>query len=91
MEIKDFNDKVIKKFTNEITDLIFLYIQNDEELMTEYLDLLSTKDRKTVNSQLGKAIKKKFDVENDIDDDGNSIRNEPRSVLIKTLYTAHKH
>jgi hypothetical protein len=89
MEIKEFNDKVITQFTDEITDLIFLYIQNDEKLMSKYLDLISEKNRQTVNAQLGKSIKEKFGVDNVIDEKGNTKRKEAKSILIKTKYTQH--
>lgn len=89
MEIKEFNEMVIQQFTDEITDLVFLYIQNDEKLMSTYLDLISKKNRHTVNAQLGKFIKDRFNVDNVIDDNGNTKRKEAKSVLIKTKYTQH--
>ena len=41
MPIKKFADEVLSKFSKEITDQVFLSIQNDRELMHEYLRLVS--------------------------------------------------
>lgn len=89
MSIKDFNEKVISRFTDEITDMVFQYILDDEELMDIYLDLISEHDRKTVNSQLGKAIKIRFNIDN-ISVNGEIQKGDPKCVLIKTNYTRHK-
>ncbi len=84
MTHKQFNDKALKLFTEEITDLVFLYIQNNKDLMNDYLDLISEYDRHSVNAQLGLDVKEWFGLDN-IAQDGI-----PKSVLIKTLYTRHK-
>ena len=91
MEIKEFNNKVIERFTADITDIIFQYIMEDDELMSNYLDLVSAKTRQIVNSHLGKAIKQRFEIENQIDEKtGKSIKKEANCVLIKSKYTKHK-
>ncbi|MFV0419159.1 MAG: hypothetical protein ACK5KT_10570 [Dysgonomonas sp.] len=85
-----FAEEVIQAFTKDLTDNVFLYIQENEELLQMYLDAISESDRKTVNSVLGKLIKKRFDVKNEIDDKtGRFEKGEPKSVLIKTTYTKH--
>jgi hypothetical protein len=84
-----FAEKVLKQFTEVITDNVFLYIQNNEELLQDYLDAISTSKRQTVNALIGKMIAKRFEVANDIDEKGNTIRKNPQSVLIKTKYTRH--
>ena len=89
MDIKEFNNEVIERFANEMTDLIFQYILEHDDLMSNYLDLISEKGRHTVNSQLGKSIKTRFNVEN-VDIDGNILKGNPNCVLIKTQYTKHK-
>jgi hypothetical protein len=89
MSTKEFNERVIHLFTDEITDIIFQYVLDNDELMCYYLDLISEHGRKTVNSQLGKAIKVRFDIDN-INDDGNVQKGDPKCVLIKTEYTKHK-
>lgn len=83
MTTEEFAQKVITKFNLELTDLIFQYIENDAELMHEYLRLVSDKDLDTVNKAIGKKIKEKFDVD-------NKERNKnPKSKLIRS-YTEHK-
>lgn len=49
MTTEEFAQKVINKFNEELTDLVFLYIENDTELMHDYLRLVSDKDLDTVN------------------------------------------
>jgi len=39
-------------------------IQNDKELMQDYLNLLSDNKRHVVNSSIAKAIKDKFNLDN---------------------------
>ena len=86
----DFVNRVIKEFTLNITDNVFLYIQNDEELRDLYLDAISASDRKTINSLLGKAIANRFEVDNVLDDEGETVKGEPTNFLIKTKYTKHE-
>lgn len=78
-----FAEKAIKRFKEEITDNFFLFIQNDDELLQDYLDTISESDRKTVNALLGKLIAKELNVD-------NIEKGEPKSFLIKTQYTKHK-
>ena len=82
MEIEKFAQTVVEDFSKEITDLVFLYIENDKKLMHEYLRLISVNNLDTVNKSLGKKIKEKFNVENI----GRS--NDTRSKLIQS-YTQH--
>lgn len=79
MEINQFTKKAIDKFTVNITDNLFLLIQNDKELMQDYLNLLENNKRKVVNSSIAKAIKDKFNLDNI----GES--NTPISTLINTF------
>ncbi|MFH1395637.1 MAG: hypothetical protein ABIH09_05725 [Candidatus Omnitrophota bacterium] len=85
--MKQFMDKVLNQFAENITDRIFLSIQNDNDLMAEYLDLLDKHkdniDLKTLNSNIGKYIKEIFNLEN-IDE-----CDKPKSTLIRT-FTRHK-
>lgn len=90
MEKKEFNDLVIKRFTSEITDIIFQYIQGNDDLMCKYLDLVSQNTRKSVNASLGKAIAKQFKIDNALDENGLSVRKDANSILIKTKFTEHK-
>lgn len=79
MEIKDFAEKALEKFTTDITDRLFLSIQNDKELMQDYLNLLENNKRHIVNSEIAKAVKNTFNLQNI----GES--QTPKSTLIKTF------
>lgn len=74
-----FNSKVLDKFSKTITDSVFLMIQNDRELMKEYLDLVQDKTLIVVNQHLGKAIKERFSLVNFPD-----RQKKPKSTLIQT-------
>ena len=63
--LKDFQDKALRQFTREITDLFFRYIENDEELMHDYLRVIGREaDLDTTNKKLGMAVKSWFGLEN---------------------------
>lgn len=78
-EIAKFKDKVMDKFGRHLTDAVFLMIQNDRELMQEYIELLNSNHKpQAINSRIGKAVKEKYSLTND-------ERNEhPISTLIKS-------
>ena len=82
MTTEEFAQKVTDRFNEELTDLVFQYIENDAELMHDYLRQVSFKDLDTVNKALGMKIKEKFGVEN------LNRCNNPKSKLIKS-YTKH--
>lgn len=79
MKTNEFAEKAIEKFTVDITDRLFLFIQNDKELMQDYLNLLGNEERRVVNSGIAKAVKAKFSLQNI----GES--QTPKSTLIKTF------
>ena len=53
----NFSAHVFEKFEKNITERVFLLIEDDRELQKEYLDLVALKGRATVNRWLGKKIK----------------------------------
>lgn len=79
MPIKKFADEVLNKFSKEITDQVFLSIQNNRELMHEYLRLISKNSIDTVNQQIGKAVKSRYKLSN-----ADSRQDDPKSTLIKS-------
>lgn len=85
--MKQFMDKTLNQFAEDITDRIFLMIQNDKKLMADYLDLLDKHkdnvDLNTLNSNIGKYIKEVFNLDN-MDE-----CTKPKSTLIQT-FTKHK-
>lgn len=79
METNDFTKRVLDLFCREITDMVFLSVQNDPDLMHEYLALVSEKGHDVVNRSLGRAVKARFGLEN-----LPTREDAPRSTLIKS-------
>lgn len=52
-----FIQKVLEKFTKQITDQVFLMIQNDRDLYIEYCNQCHSQDKNKLNRDLGKAVK----------------------------------
>jgi hypothetical protein len=78
-KVKDLADNALAKMAVRITDEVFLIIQNDPELMHEYLRAVEESGLDTVNQQIGKAVKTRFDLTND------DVREKnPRSTLIRS-------
>lgn len=83
MNLNEFKEKALTRFTKEITDLFFLYIEQDEELMHDYLRVIGRDgDLDTTNKKLGEAVKSWFRLEN------GEVNQEPMSKLIES-YTEH--
>lgn len=77
-DLKEFKTKVVDLFCETITDRIFLMIQNDRELMQEYLSIIEKgNSRANINSQIAKEIKKRFNLKNQ-----NEKNIDPKSSLI---------
>jgi len=77
--INQFAEQVTAKYAKIITDQIFLLIQNDRELMHEYLRLVEANGLNSVNQQIGKYIKSRFNLSND-----ESRQTSPTSTLIQS-------
>ena len=83
MTLNQFQQKALSQFTKEITDIFFLYIENDKDLMQEYLRVIgreSTLDN--TNMALGAAVKEWFALANGVEN------SNPKSKLIMS-YTEH--
>ena len=78
-QISVFVDKVLNKFSDSITDHVFLTIQEDRELMLEYLRLISDTKLDTVNQQIGRKVKERFRLTNE-----PQRQDAPKSTLIKS-------
>ncbi len=79
MALKDFVDEVLDQFAEDITDQVFLMIQEDRDLMQKYLAAVSEHDLGKVNRAIGKAVKLRFKLEN-----LPTREVEPISTLIKS-------
>ncbi|MDR2009033.1 MAG: hypothetical protein LBQ22_00945 [Bacteroidales bacterium] len=82
MTAKEFAEKVVEKFCIELTDQLFLYIENDKELMQDYLRVITEEGLHKTNQDLGADFKELFFVDNLGETD------KVKSKLIKT-YTQH--
>ncbi|MBK7380303.1 MAG: hypothetical protein IPJ03_15170 [Ignavibacteriales bacterium] len=77
-QIKYLSEKAINLFSKRITDEVFLMIENDRELLQEYLRLVSDTKWDTVNQTIGKMVKQRYQLT-------NADRNyKPKSKLIKS-------
>lgn len=85
MNVEQFMGKAMPRFetkaTQEITDLFFLFVQNDKELMKDYLDTVAqTGDLQTVNREISRRLAKELQVVS------TGVKNEnPSSNLIQSF------
>lgn len=78
-KLDNFKKKVIKVFSEQLTDKVFLMIQNDRDLMREYLAVIEkSKSLANVNSEIAKEVKKRFKLKN-----LNQKNKSPESFLIQ--------
>jgi len=71
--------ETIAQMNKRITNEIFLLIQNDRRLMYEYLRAVEDNGLDTVNQQIGKAIKTRYQLIN-----LNERENNPSCTLIQS-------
>jgi hypothetical protein len=76
---KEIAEEAIKKMNKKITNEIFLIIQNDRELMKEYLRAVENNKLDTVNQTIGKEVKRAYGLSNINDREDN-----PSCTLIQT-------
>lgn len=79
MNPQEIAEKAIAKMNKKITNEIFLIIQNDRELMYEYLKAVENNGLDVVNQTIGKAVKAKYQLIN-IDD----REDDPSCTLIQS-------
>ena len=79
INIKEFAQIVISKMNKRITNEIFILIQNDRQLMQEYLDLVHEHGAHSVHSGIGKEIKRTYGLKNLNDREDN-----PSCTLIQS-------
>ena len=60
----EFIKNLFKNFDLFITDHVFLTIQNDRNLMQQYLKLIEKKGINAINQRIGREIKKKYNLSN---------------------------
>jgi len=79
----EYAEKVVLEFMRNITDHVFLNIQQNEELMREYQTEVNRYGLQAVNTSIGRKVKDLFNLEND------GECSEPESWLIDG-FTYHK-
>lgn len=67
MNPKQIANQAIAKLNKRITNEVFLIIQNDRELMSEYLGAVEADGLDVVNRSIGKEVKSAYQL-NNIDD-----------------------
>jgi hypothetical protein len=76
---KDIAKDAIELMNKRITNEIFLIIQNNRELMHNYLRAVEKNGLDTVNQQIGKAVKEQYQLVNMDDREDN-----PSCTLIQS-------
>lgn len=82
LKAEQLGKKVLTRFTRQIVDQVFLFIQNDPELLKEYQDVVRESTPNGVNSVLGRMITEAYDLIN------LNKEKRPQSRLLKK-YTRH--
>ena len=67
MNSSEIAQKAIARMNKRITNEIFLIIQNDRDLMREYLRAVESKGLDAVNQTIGEAVKESYGLL-DVDD-----------------------
>jgi len=79
MTEKEIAEEAIRKLNKKITNEIFLIIQNDRNLMKEYLRAVETDGLDTVDQTIGKAVKNSYELVNT-----NDREDDPSCTLIQS-------
>lgn len=82
LKAEQLGKKVLTRFTRRIVDQVFLFIQNDPELLREYQEVVRESTPNGVNSVLGRMITEAYDLIN------LNKEKRPESRLLKK-YTRH--
>lgn len=79
MNSKQIAEEAIKKLNKKITNEVFLIIQNDRELMHEYLGAIEIEGLDKANQTIGRAVKDSYSLVN-----VNERENNPSCTLIQS-------
>ncbi len=75
-------ENAFQRINKKITNIVFLEIQNDRELMRHYLRCIENHGLDNTNQQIGKAVKQRYQLTNAIERD-----NDPSCTLIQSHQT----
>ena len=76
---KEIAEAAISLFNKQITDSIFLIIQNDRELMHDYLRTVNELGHASVNRVIGRFVKDRYNLVN-----SDYREKEPECTLISS-------
>ncbi len=79
MTPKEIAEEAIQRINKKITNTVFLEIQNNRDLMLEYLRCVEDKGLDTTNQQIGKAVKESYSLVN-----VNEREDDPSCTLIQS-------
>jgi len=83
MNADTYAEKVVRDFITDITDYVFLAIEQNDELMREYMSNVNSNGLTAVNTSIGRTVKELLNLDNDEEVKARKSR------LIET-YTKHK-
>lgn len=78
-ELNDYINQLLVGFDEQITDRLFLYIQEDRQRMNEYLEMVAkVGNLQEVNKQIGRAITRHYNLK------GFDTETNPKNTLTIT-------
>ncbi len=77
--MQNFFNELFENFSSHITDQVFLTIQNDRNLMYQYLRLVEAQGLDNVNRSIGREISRHFNLTN-----AQDRNRQPLSTLIQS-------
>jgi hypothetical protein len=83
MNVNEYAESLVTNFIRDITDHVFISIQDDEELMRDYQTNVNRYGLSVVNMAIGEKVKRLLNLDND------GENKNPKSHLIKA-YSCHK-
>ena len=85
-ELNNYINRLLVGFDEQITDSLFLYIQENRQRMSEYLDMVAKiGNLQEVNKQIGRAITRHYNLK------GFDIESNPKNTLTLTYSKLKKN
>lgn len=89
MSLEEFQQEALEKFVKEITDQLFLFIENDSDLFQKYQRVIGRESSiDQTNKDIGKFIKEYLNLDNIKKNNRPSECKKTKSKLISS-YTEH--
>ena len=74
MNVNEYTEYVVNDFIKNITDNLFLYIEQNDDIMRDYMTNVNRYGLDTLNMAIGLKIKEKLSLENE------PPRGKPRGI-----------